>query len=113
MRCVVCGEMEELDDAHVKDRSEFAPSEDDRTHNIISLCPTHHRMFDNHIIGICPSKEELIVEEAGGLSVIEPKLSIGHIKEEYVEYHNSRCTPRIRAALGLIPDQEYAKKCGQ
>lgn len=113
MRCVVCGDSEELDRAHVKDRSEFSDNEDDRRQNIIQLCPTHHRMFDNQKMGICPSKEEFVVEQNGSVDSVKPYRSIKDIKQEYIEYHNSKCGPQLRAALGLIPGQEYASICSE
>lgn len=111
MRCVVCGRTEELDNSHVKDNSEFDDHEDDRSQNIIYLCPTHHRMFDNNKIGICPSKKKIVIKRDGNFECVRPEFSIEYIKQEYVGYHNSNCGPRLRAALGLIPEQEYAKIC--
>lgn len=111
MNCVVCGNSGPIDRAHVKDNSEFKESEDDRTHNIIILCPTHHRKFDNYEIGICPSKRKLIAQSSSGFEQVVPQNSIKHLKQEYVNYHNNRCGFRLRSALGLVPGQEYASLC--
>lgn len=108
---MICGRKEYLDNAHVKDESDFPPGEDDEWKNIIPLCPSHHRMFDRQKIGICPSKNHFIIAKEVGMELVSPEESIHHIKDEYVRYHNRKCGPRLRCALGLIPGQEYAKMC--
>lgn len=109
--CMVCGFRVVSDDAHVKPRREFDYSEENRLLNIIPLCPTHHRMFDLGLIGICPESHKLVLLLEGDLEVRDPRGSFQNIREEYIEASNSKVQPKVRAAIGSLSDQTHASLC--
>jgi len=111
MVCIVCGRQDPLHESHVKDESTFQDHEDDRTKNIILLCPIHHPLFDEGKIGICPSSNRLVIRIEDEIYPVKPKSSIQNIKQEYIDWQNRRCDVGIRAALGLIPGQDHASVC--
>lgn len=102
--CIICGR-KETENAHVKPRREFNKSEDDRFHNLISLCRIHHHdYFDKGKIGICESKEKLIIEQTpGNLEVINLDSPL-NIKDKYIKYRNEICRDRVRYGMGLTHD---------
>ena len=56
--CYLCGIFTALEGCHVKDKTEFTPEEihggGDRNRNIIFLCKSHHKEFDNRrSVGLC------------------------------------------------------------
>lgn len=110
-RCIVCGFQDVSDDAHVKPRREFDRNEPDRLLNIIPLCPTHHRMFDRGLIGVCPDSYNLIILQNGEVSVEAPVGSLENIRDKYIQNSNSKLQPQVKAATGLIPSQKHASKC--
>lgn len=111
MRCAVCGKNKNLDNAHIKPRSEFGDNEDDTHRNIIKMCKNHHDMFDDGEIGICPDRENFVLMNDGEIVTEEPKNPIGHIKHEYVEFKNESTEYKIRLALGMIGNQPWNNVC--
>jgi predicted restriction endonuclease len=112
MDCAVCGHPV-TDDAHVKDKAEFEGDQNDRINNIINLCPTHHRMFDDGKIGICPNKEHLLVKEDTKIEKIKPMSPIHMITNQYIKYNNNKCDLDIRAKLGVVPGMSWDSVCGE
>lgn len=109
MPCAVCNARHTID-AHVRSFEDFEDDEDDRLWNIITLCQLCHEEFDAEPgrIGIAPSKQSFLVLEDNGLVVISPtKVSIIHIKDEYVRWKNEMCDLNIRLALGLVLGYEH------
>jgi predicted restriction endonuclease len=98
--CAICGK-ENTERAHVKDRAEFGLKEDDKRNNIIHLCRNHHDMFDRGKIGICPNQELFVLKEGGEIYTEDPIRRIDHIKDEYIDFKNSNCDPKLRFRMGL------------
>lgn len=110
MTCVVCGKSV-FERAHVRPRRTFEKGEDDRWKNIIRMCPTHHTIFDDGYIGICESKDAIIVKEEGDLYKTGPESPINHVKGEYIQYRNARCVREVKFRLGYIPGSEHGEWC--
>jgi len=92
----------------VRARGSFEEGADDRSWNIITLCPNCHSEFDDARIGISRDKRAFVVLKADG--TIEARLSqvsIAEIKDEYVEWKVQRCVLRVRLALGAVPGFEH------
>lgn len=102
--CIICGRTE-TENAHVKPRREFNRGEDDRFHNLISLCRIHHHdYFDKGKIGICSCKQRVVIEQTpGSVEVVDLDRPL-NIKDEYVEYRNRRCRDRVRHGMGFTHD---------
>lgn len=111
MVCVVCGREEDLEEAHVKPQREFDEDENDSVRNLISLCSTHHTVFDDNRMGICPDRTNLILLESDEIRSVEPSSNVSHIKDEYVDFRNQACDYKIRLALGMIDTQSWNKLC--
>ncbi len=107
--CLICGTFP-IEGAHVRPAESFDDGEDDRTGNIIELCPTHHTDFDNGLIGITPDKKGFIVKKTAGEYVFAPaRANIEHIRDEYVSHRNDLCIFEVRFRLGLILGAPYGK----
>jgi putative restriction endonuclease len=104
-RCAFCGFSVDcaLESAHIKPWSECAPSEKLNIRNGLLLCPTHHRLFDQHVLGIdgnynlvqlkgisLPSKYDgLMVSELLGKPIHLPDRFEHRPLTKYLEYHRS------------------------
>jgi hypothetical protein len=60
--CVVCGNYEAVDPAHLIDRSLLTEGQDD-PRAVISLCRTHHREYDDGLISVLEHLEPRHREE--------------------------------------------------
>lgn len=106
--CLICGTLP-IEGAHVRPAESFGATEDDRTGNIIELCPTHHTDFDNGLIGITPDKKGFLIKKGTAYIYTPARASIEHIRDEYISYRNDSCVFEVLFRLGLIPGAPYGK----
>lgn len=95
--------------AHIKKRTDFVSTQDDRTDNIIQLCASHHDLFDQGLIGIDQKNNRFITIEKGKPLILQSRINLKIFRKEYVDDKNSHCEYRIRLWLGIVPGAQYAK----
>lgn len=111
MPCAICTRDLTVD-AHVKPKRKFDPSEDDRSNNIIQLCPNHHSMFDDGRIGICNNRIQLIIQnKSGDLELTTSEIELTYLEDEYVAFRNKMATYKVRFRLGKLPGHGYGQWC--
>jgi hypothetical protein len=98
----VCGD-QPTEGAHVKPRVEFIEGEDDRFQNIISLCPTHHELFDAGKIGLDMDRVHVLMEDsAGRVQRVRCVSAFLGVRATYIQLKNEYASMRIRFRLGMI-----------
>ncbi len=106
MPCAICGRAD-TEDAHVRANGSFEDGEDDRTWNIVTLCPSCHTAFDNGTVGITRDKNSFVIQdEEGSIKVIHSKVSLAHIRDDYLEWKIQRCSLKVRVKLGIVTGYE-------
>ncbi len=110
MNCAIEGcKNKTTEGAHVKPRSTFKKGEDDRTDNIIRLCPSHHTDFDAGLLGIDQQKNRFIGIEKGRAVIFQSNFDLKRIRRAYVDEKNGYSKYPIKLWLGLIKGASYAK----
>lgn len=95
--------------AHVKPKVTFSERENDRADNIIPLCPSHHDLFDDGLIGIDFEKNRLIGKMGSEPRIYQSSFNLSRIRKEYIDEKNNYCDYFIRLWLGKISGASYAK----
>jgi predicted restriction endonuclease len=108
MPCAICGHSR-TEEAHVKPRETFGNSEDDKTLNIILLCPIHHGEFDDGHIGIVPDKSGFLVQQGDSIIFAPSTANIHNLKDKYIEERNQTCQIKLRLRLGLVASASYLR----
>lgn len=108
-RCAICG-TRNVEGAHVKARAQFTGNFDDRRHNILPLCPTHHDEFDLGRIAIDVANSRFIIfDELENPMPVITGFDLRTISAEYVTWKNQRAHYKLRFRLGIIPGCEYGQ----